>query len=161
MLDLKVKIDRDARPGTVPFTEVFKGFELVEAVRDTFGKKTDKVLENLNVELEEGKGYMRINDKAGSIVVNTKYLKEGEELHLYLDVIHELVHIRQHIEGKELWDKKFAYVDRPTEVEAYKAAVKEARRIGLGEEEIAEYLKVEWVSETDFGRMLKTLGVRA
>jgi len=161
MLDLKVKIDREAGPGTVPFTAVFKGFERVGAVKETFGKKTKSVLENLKVELEEGRGYMRINDKAGSIVVNTKYLKEGEELHLYLDVIHELVHIRQHMEGKELWDRKYAYVDRPTEIEAYKVAVKEARRIELKEEEISEYLEVEWVSETDFGRMLKTLGVRA
>ncbi len=160
-MDLKVRIDREAGPGTIPFTDVFKGFERVGAVKETFGKNTKKVLENLNVELEEGRGYMRINDKAGSIIVNTKYLKEGQELHLYLDVVHELVHIRQHMEGKELWDKKYAYVDRPTEIEAYEAAVNEARRLGLSEKEIVKYLEVEWVSETDFSRMLKTLGVRA
>jgi len=61
---------------------------------------------------------MRINDKKGSIIVNAKYLKEGEESYIYLDVVHELVHIRQRMEGKELWDKRYAYVDRPTELEA-------------------------------------------
>jgi hypothetical protein len=160
-LELKVSIHRDCNPGTLPFTEVFKGFERVGAVKSTFGTKTKKVLTELNIELAEGRGYMRINDEGeGSIVVNMPYLKKGQEIHLYLDVIHELVHIRQHREGKELWDKKYAYVDRPTEIEAYEAAVKEARKLGLKEEEIVEYLKVEWVSDADFRRMLKTLGVK-
>ncbi len=156
-----VVVDRDAGPGTVPFTNVFKGFENVGAVKEIFGRRTKKVLEELSVELAEGRGYMRINDEKGSIVVNMKYLKEGNELHIYLDVVHELVHIRQHMEGKELWDKKYAYVDRPTEIEAYLAAVKEARRIGLKEDELVEYLKVEWVTEEEFSRMLRTLKVKS
>ena len=161
-MELKVSIQRECGPGTLPFTEVFKGFEKIGAVKSTFGPKTKKVLTELHVELAEGRGYMRINDEGdGSIVVNMPYLKDGQEVHIYLDVIHELVHIRQHREGRELWDKKYAYVDRPTEIEAYEAAVTEARKLGMGEEEIVEYLKVEWVSEADFKRMLKTLGVRS
>jgi len=155
-----VVINRDASPGTVSFTEVFKGFEKVGAVQEIFGRRTRRVLEDLSVELADGRGYMRINDEKGSIVVNTKYLKEGNELHIYLDIVHELVHIRQHMEGKELWDKKYAYVDRPTEVEAYLAAVKEGRRMGLEQDELVEYLKVEWVTEEEFSRMLRTLGVK-
>ena len=156
-----VVINRDAGPGTVSFIEVFKGFEKVGAVKEIFGRRTRRVLEGLSVELAEGRGYMRINDEKGSIVVNTKYLKEGNELHIYLDVVHELVHIRQHMEGKELWDKKYAYVDRPTEVEAYLAAVKEGRRLGVEEDELVEYLKVEWVTKEEFSRMLRTLGVKS
>jgi len=159
-LGLDVQIERNARPGLLPFTDVFRGFERVEAVRAIFGEDTDDVLAELTVELAEGRGYMRINDGKGSIMVNSKYLKEGEETHLYLDVIHELVHIRQHREGKELWDKSFSYVDRPTEIEAYSAALKEARKIGLTEEETIEYLRVDWVSEEDFRRFLVTLGVK-
>jgi hypothetical protein len=52
-------------------------------------------------------------------------------------------------------------VDRPTEIEAYQAAVKEAKRIGVKGAELVEYLKVEWVDEKDFQRMLKNLGVKA
>ena len=104
---------------------------------------------------------MRINAEKGSVIVNTKYLKEGDETHLYLDVVHELVHIRQHMEGKELWDKRYAYVDRPTELEAYRVALGEARRIGLKERDIVEYLKVSWVTDEEFGRLLMTLGVKA
>ena len=160
-MGLDVKIERNAGPGTVPFCDVFKGFEHVGAVKAIFGPKTKGILAELDVELADGRGYMHINDEKGSIVVNRKYLKEGEELHIYLDVIHELVHIRQHAEGMELWDKRFAYVDRPTEIEAYQVAVKEARRIGIKGAELVEYLKVEWVDERDFRRMLKTLGVTA
>ena len=93
-------------------------------------------------------------------MVNARYLKEGNEVDVYLDVIHELVHIRQHREGKELWDKKYEYIDRPTEIEAYRVAVKEARRLGLTEDQVAQYLKVEWISEEAFERFLKNVGVK-
>lgn len=156
-----VQIEREVGPGTVPFCNVFIGFERVGAVKAIFGDQTKKILSELNVEVADGRGYMHINAENGSIVVNSQYLREGEEMHVYLDVIHELVHIKQHKEGRELWDRRFAYVDRPTEIEAYKAAVKEARRIGLKGDELVEYLKVEWVNEKEFLRMLRTLGVKA
>jgi len=160
-LGLNVQIDRSAASGSFPFTRLFRGFEGVGAVRGIFGEETDEVLAALMVEVVESRGYLRINDGNGSIMVNSKYLREGEERHIYLDVIHELVHIRQHREGKELWDKSYAYVDRPTEIEAYRVAVEEARRIGLTEAEVVEYLRVEWVPEEDFRRFLNTLGVTA
>jgi len=157
---LGVVINRDAPIGSFPFKEVFGGFERVAAVKFIFGSDTNMVLSALQVDIEDGRGYMRINDEKGSVIVNTKYLKEGDENHLYLDVVHELVHIRQHMEGKELWDKRYAYVDRPTELEAYRLALNEARRIGLGEREIVDYLKVSWVTDEEFGRLLMTLGVK-
>ena len=160
-MGLNVQIDRGTAPGTLPFTRIFRGFEDVGAVKAIFGEETDAVLAGLMVEVIESRGYLRINDGNGSIMVNLKYLKEGQELYLYLDVIHELVHIRQHREGKELWDKNYSYVDRPTEIEAYRAAVEEARRIGLTEAEVVDYLKVEWVSDDDFRRFLTTLGVKS
>jgi len=159
-LDLGVCIERKPVLGPNPFTAVFGGFEKVKAVRAIFGHRTEEVLGNLNVEVTDGRGYMRINDEKGSIVINSKYLKEGKETDIYLDVIHELVHIRQHHEGKELWDKGYKYTDRPTEIEAYKAAVREARRLGLTEEELVEYLKVEWIPEDEFKSFLKNVGVR-
>lgn len=158
-MGLSVQIDRSAAPGSFHFTSLFKGFEGVGAVRRIFGDQTEAILDELMVEVIESRGYLRINDGSGSIMVNSKYLKEGPELYLYLDVIHELVHIRQHREGKELWDRSYSYVDRPTEIEAYKATVEEARRIGLKRVELVDYLRVEWVSEEEFSRFLVTLGV--
>ena len=159
-MKLGVVIARDVPIGRLPFKDVFGGFEKVAAVRSIFGRSTNRVLTGLEVEIEDGRGYMRINDKRGSILVNAKYLKEGEEIHIYLDIVYELVHIRQHMEGKELWDKRYTYVDRPTELEAYRAALGEARRLGLKEEKIIDYLKVEWVTDEDFARFLRALGLK-
>src|SRR2546422_7326330 len=82
-----VVINRDFPTGCFPFKDVFGGFEEVDAVRSIFGSKIDNVLTDLEVEIEDGQGYMRINDKKGSIIVNAKYLKEGEESYIYLDVV--------------------------------------------------------------------------
>jgi len=78
---------------------------------------------------------------------------------LYLDVIHELVHIRQLREGKQLFDNGYEYVDRPTELEAYKVGVDEARRVGMSEEEVFEYLKADGMSEGEVRKLAKNLGV--
>lgn len=159
-MKLGVVLNRDAPIGSFPFKDVFAGFEKVAAVRSIFGRRTDRVLTDLEVEVEDYEGYMMINEEKGSIVVCEKYLKEGEETYIYLDVIHELVHIRQHMEGKAPRDRRYAYVDRPTELEAYRVALKEARRLGLGEKKLVDYLKVEWVTPEDFSRFLVTLGVK-
>ena len=37
--------------------------------------------------------------------------------------------------------------------------MEEARRIGMTEREIVDYLKVEWVNDEDFKRLLRALGV--
>jgi hypothetical protein len=160
-LKLDVVINRDVPIGRLPFKDVFGGFEKVAAVRSIFGRSTNRVLTDLEVEIEDGRGYMRVNDKRGSVMVNAKYLKEGEAVHLYLDVVHELVHIRQLKEGKELWDRRYAYFDRPTELEAYQVALGEARRLGLKKEEIIDYLKVDWVTDEEFARFLRALGLKS
>ncbi|MCL4355105.1 MAG: hypothetical protein JRM76_05385 [Nitrososphaerota archaeon] len=159
-LDLGVNIERKTKIGIHPFTSVFEGFDKLRAVRGIFGKDTDEVLGALSVEVSRRRGYMRISDHEGSIMVCSKYLKEGREVDVYLDVIHELVHIRQHRAGMELWDRRYAYIDRPTEIEAYKVAVKEARRLGMDEKDVARYLKVEWISEEAFQRFLRNVGVK-
>jgi len=155
-----VIIRRDPGVGPHLFAAVFQGFERVRAVKAIFGDQTEKVLSELTLDIVDEKGYMHIDAVKGSIVVSANYLKEGDESYLYLDAVHELVHIRQHIEGKELWDRSYKYVDRPTELEAYGVAVAEARRIGFGADRLVDYLKVEWVSGDDFARFLVTLGVK-
>lgn len=159
-MELGISIERKSSVGIHPFKSVFRGFESVRAVRTIFGKETEGVLNELSVEVSRTRGYMRINDHVGSIIVSSKYLREGREVDVYLDVIHELVHIRQHRKGMELWDKRYDYVDRPTEIEAYKVAVKEARRLGMDEKQVAQYLKVEWISENAFDRFLGNVGVK-
>ena len=158
-MELGVKIVRNLKLGTYGFTEVFQGFDRVRAVKAIFGKRTASILSETKVVLAARRGYMHIDGKSGELHVSIQYLETADERYLYLDVIHELVHIRQFREGKELFDEKYDYVDRPTEIEAYTTALKEARRIGYHGKELVEYLRVDWVSEADFGRFLDLLGV--
>jgi hypothetical protein len=82
-------------------------------------------------------------------------------MHLYLDLVHELVHVKQFGEGRDLFDHAYKYVARPTELEAYAVTVAEARRLGMPEEEICEFLYVEWISHDDHVELCKALGVPA
>lgn len=145
---------------THPFTDYFKGFEKVKAVREIFGEKTEEVLHNLRVEFGGRRGYMGVSDVDGHLLISAQYIKEGDIVDIYLDVIHELVHVRQFMEGKELFDDNFSYVKRPTEVEAYRLAVEEAKRLGLSDERICEYLKTEWISNRDLERLAEAVNVK-
>ncbi len=154
-----VTISRDVEIQVHHFTDYFKGFEKLPCVREIFGNKTEESLRNLKVEFNSRWGYMGVNDEDGHLLVSSRYLKQGEEISIYLDVVHELVHVRQFQEGMKLFDDTFEYVDRPTEIEAYVHAVKEARRLGLSEEKIFEYLKTEWISDEEHQRLAKAVGL--
>jgi hypothetical protein len=142
---------------TKNFKDVFKGFENVEAVKKIFGEETDSVLSNLKVEFTWF-GYMGVDDKDGNLLVNERYLNTGDKSEIYLDVVHELCHIKQWLDGKDLFDNKYTYVDRPTEIEAYKYTIQEARRIGFSDERILEYLKTEWLTDEEIKRLSKNVG---
>jgi hypothetical protein len=160
--ELGVSIRRIGDVKLYPFTDFFKGFEKVEAVRSTFGQETDDILKNLKVEFFSFKyGYMAVSDIDGHLLISTHHLKTGEFRVLYLDVAHELVHVKQFMEGRKLFNHDFEYVDNPTEIEAYRHAVKEARRIGMSDSEIIEYLKVEWIDEDSLHRLVESVGLGA
>lgn len=141
------------------FTEYFKGFEKVEAVRGIFGEETEEVLRNLKIEFMGFGGYMGVDDANGRLMVNARYLNSGNRVDVYLDIIHELYHVKQFMDGKELFDNRYDYVERPTEIEAYRYTVQEARRLGLSDKRICEYLKTEWMSEDDLKRLAKAVNV--
>lgn len=129
-------------------------------IRQIFGEKTEQVLLELRVEFTPFWGYMRVDGFDGHLVVNSRYMNKGDRVDIYLDLIHKLVHVRQFLEGKELWDTRFAYAERLTEIEAYRYAVEEARNLGLSNRRICEYLKTEWMSEEDLRKLAKALNVR-
>jgi len=149
-----------SRTSTYPFTYFFKGFENVEVVRQIFGRETKEVLSNLKVEFIWTGGYMGVNPFNGHLMVNPRYLNNGNRLDIYLDLIHELVHVRQFMEGKELFDTSYSYVERPTEIEAYRCAVEEAKRMGQTDARICEYLKADWMCDSDLKRLAKVLSVK-
>jgi hypothetical protein len=158
----KVQVPREVPIAKHDFVDYFKGFEKVPAVREIFGNATDRVLSELKVEFFSARvGYMGVSDEDGHLIVSANYLKEGDMRSIYLDVIHELVHVRQFKEGKQLFDESYEYADRPTELEAYRHAVKEARRLDMSDDEIFEYLKVMWLDEDEVQRLAKNIGIGA
>ena len=142
------------------FIDYFKGFERVEAIQRIFGDRTEEVLRSLQVDFFPMVGFMAVNGSNGHLMVNPRYLNSGDRLDVYLDVVHELVHVRQHMEGRGLFDSNYGYADRPTEVEAYRYAVEEARRLGVGDDRICEYLRTPWMSEDDLMRLARALNVK-
>ena len=145
---------------TRPFTDCFGGLEKVEAVRQIFGERTEEVLRNLRVEFTWMRGYMRVSNVDGHLIVSSYYVNNGDKVDVYLDLIHELVHVKQFMEGKELFDSDYSYAERPTEVQAYQHAVEEARRLGLSDERICKYLKTEWMNNESLKQLARVLKVK-
>ena len=156
----KLRLTKMLRVGisTAMFLDYFKGFEKSQAVRGIFGDATEQVLKDLKVQFTWF-GYMGVDDNDGHLMVNKSYLNSGDKTDIYLDVVHELCHVKQHLDGKELFNPRYDYVDRPTEVEAYRYTVKEAKRLGLSDERILCYLQTEWMSDEDVERLVKNIGI--
>lgn len=142
------------------FTQYFKGYEKLKVVQEIFGNKTDQILNNLKVDITWFGRYMFVDDISGHLVISSRYLKTGNKVDIYLDLIHELIHIKQYLEGRNLFDNTYSYAERPTEIEAYSYTIKEARRIGLDDQRILEYLKTEWLSLHDFKKLAKKLKIK-
>ncbi len=158
----RVRIPRDVPIHYERFTDRFRGFERVDAVRSIFGPQTDRVLRSLRVEyFSVPWGYMGVSDADGHLIVSAHYLKTGKPRDIYLDVVHELVHVRQFAEGKQLFPDGVGYADTPTEIEAYKHCLTEGRRLGMTDRELFEYLKVEWMSEKEVRKLARNVGVKA
>jgi hypothetical protein len=91
------------------------------------------------------------------IVVGQSHLVESPALILFLDIFHELCHLRQRHSGRELWDRRWSYVTRPTEVEAYRFVVDEGRRLGISDAALRDYLEVEWISASELEQLWKAV----
>jgi hypothetical protein len=157
-----VQVNRKVKAGKHPILEVFPGLDRAAAFRAIFPDGLrETVLQDSKIHVVPEDMYMYIDDRAGNVVAGLGYLRDGDAKIVYLDVLHELTHIRQWHAGKELWDRRYNYVDRPTEIEAYQVAVDEARRLGMTDREIADYLRVEWTSREEHERLCKHLGVRS
>ncbi len=102
-----------------------------------------------------------ISPDVNCIALGAAHLRESDAMMLYLDIYHELCHILQRDAGAELWPPGVRYVDRWTEIEAYRFVVEEARRLGVDDAYLREYLRVDWISDEEHRDLLATLGVPA
>jgi hypothetical protein len=156
------RVRRKAEVGEYKLSEVFAGLESSSALLKVFGSKTQmtKIMKHLKLRVERSDSGLWLDRDTGTICIGSKHLTTAKSDFLYLDVIHVLVHVRQFLEGKELYDQAFEYVDRPTELEAYRTTVAEARRVGMEENEILRYLRMDAVDDSELGKLMERIGVK-
>jgi hypothetical protein len=155
-----VRIQRESPTKLYPFERFFHGFADVPAVRELFGNRTRRVLRQQKVEFFSARfGYMGTSDVDGHIIISSNYLRTGEFRSIYLDLVHELCHVRQFQRKQPLFYPKLSYVDAPSEIEAYAHTVKEGKRIGMTDAELVDYLTIEWIDAADLRRLARRMGV--
>ncbi len=157
-----VVLHRDLPPGRYPLRRVVEGLDASPPLQRLFGgpDACRKALDAAQVELEDEWGYMWVSNEDGCLHVSLPYWRGGEEMHLYVDLVHELVHVKQQAEGRDLFDRRYRYVERPTELEAYRLVVEEGRRLGMTDEALFEFLYVEWISDEEHHALCRAVGVQ-
>ena len=170
---------RDTPPGRLPLLKVFTGLEETLPFRKYPGDDDANLgfAKQTWANVIEGPGYMyvapprtppeireagfrMVESREDEIVVARDYLANGPRIDVYLDVIHEFLHIIQRKQGRQIWPKgRIPYVDRPTEIEAYAFSVAEARRLGVPDRYLRDYLRVPWVKRAENERLLRHVGV--
>jgi len=157
-----IQINRKLEPGRYKIPDAFPDIRQDTLILEIFGSKeeVDCILDTIYIKVVDVPHYMNVDNNDGTINVGLGHLKQSEPVILYLDIIHELFHVKQQRKGIDLYDRSVAYVDRQTEIEAYEFTVKAAREIGLTDKEILDYLWVEWITPEDHVRLAKRLKVK-
>lgn len=151
------RVRRDLRAGLHPYLAVFPGARESPAMARICPdeRAREQLLAASLVRIARGAGFAYVDVEVPCIVLAEEYYQTGSDLDLYLDMLHEVTHIRQHFEGKDLWDERYAYVDRPTEIEGYAVAVEEGRRLGMSDQDVIHHLSNPWMTEDDVQRLLR------
>jgi hypothetical protein len=154
-------INRRLEPGRYRLADVFPDIRTCGVLSDIFdgAEEIDAVIERTGVSVADLPYEMFVDNDDATITIGMTHLRRASDEILYLDIIHELCHVKQHLQGRDLYDRSRAYVDRETEIEAYEATVREARRIGLTDDAILDYLRVSWITPEEHERLAKKLGV--
>jgi hypothetical protein len=172
------RVDRTVPVGRHPLLAVFPGLDRMPAAArlEADAAKRAKLLDETCVEIVDADMWMYgapwdlpegargrwkpvIAPGRDCIVVGAGHLRESSDLMLFMDIFHELCHVVQRRDGANLWEPGLGYVERPTEVEAYRFVVREAREFGVAEPFLREYLKVEWITDDEHRQLLQKLGV--
>ena len=165
-----VRINRKIpQPALIQFTAHFQGFEKVGAVRNVFGDQTNEVLGKLRISFFPNRQmFMGIRDNDGNLAVGTYHLRNSPTRTLYLDVVHELFHVKQWMDDKgyftrehmKFMQNRSLYYASPIEIPAYEHTVREAERIGMSSEEIVEYLKMGEAPPKTWRQFLKEMDLK-
>ena len=126
----------------------------IETAKTPFGQLVDSAVVRIK---KRERGYCYVDVAVPAVTVTEYYYLNGHDLDLYLDLAHELTHLRQHLEGENIWDHDTPYVDRSTEIEGYAVAVEEGRRLGMTEADVMDHLSNPWMSEAEVARLLDNI----
>jgi hypothetical protein len=171
-------LDRSAPLGRHRLLRVFPGFDRVPPFSEypASAAVRRKVVRAASVELVRGDtwmyvaphtpppfakaiGWEPVTSASDCIVIGRRHLAHSPAFTVYLDLLHELYHVFQRRAGRELWDISNGYAGSPTEIEAYRFALEEARRRGATDAYLRQYLKVDWIDAKEHARLMKNLGV--
>ncbi|MDO8942068.1 MAG: hypothetical protein Q7U75_02735 [Desulfobacterales bacterium] len=157
------QINRGLELGQYRLEEVFADIRTCDILSAIFAdaEEIDRVVTGIKVFVVDIPHEMFVNNDDASIAIGLTHLREASDEFLFLDIIHELCHVKQQMQGRNLYERKKAYVDRETEIEAYRITVQEARRIGFNDDAIANYLRVSWITPEEHERLLRHLDVTA
>lgn len=114
----------------------------------------DLVVREAVVRVVAEEGYCWVDEATPCIVLTQHHYETGSDLDLYLDLLHEATHLRHIREGRDVWDERYPYHRRPTEIEGYAVAVAEGRRLGLDENEIRAHLHNPWMTAAQVEELL-------
>ena len=155
------RINRRLEPGQYRLTEVFADIRTCAVLSAIFAdaEEIDRVMAHTKLFVVDRSREIFVDNDDGAITIGLTHLRSSSDEFLYLDIIHELCHVKQHLQGRNLYDRRKAYVDRETEIEAYEVTVREARRIGLNDETISNYLSVSWITPEEHKRLADRLNV--
>lgn len=153
------RLDRDLPAGVHGYLQIFpRAAESPGLARiEPDPKRREALLREALVEIKKGPGFAYVDIEMPCIVLAEEYYKTGSDIDLYLDMLHELAHIRQHHEGRDLWDERYEYVDRITEVEGYAVAVEEGRRLGMTDADVIAHLSNPWMTAEDVAKLQRNV----
>lgn len=146
--------------GVHPLREIVPGLDKRQVFASIAGEvDPGSVWDSAFVVCFRGDGYPRVDDHTGHILCPDAYAESYDPLIVYLDLVHELVHVRQLLEDREVYHFPEPYVRWPTEIEAYRITYEEAKRVGVEDEWFWGYLAVPWVEEEDLIELAASIGL--
>jgi hypothetical protein len=152
-------VNRSLDCGLHPYRLLLSRFEESPTVRsiETSSIPIGPLMDDARVKIKKGEGFLYVDVKIPAIMLIEDYYHRANPLDLYLDLAHELTHVRQMVEGKNIWDHSLDYVDRPTEIEGYAVAVEEGIRLGMTEEQVIQHLSNPWLDDSEVERLRRNI----
>jgi hypothetical protein len=152
-------VNRSLECGIHPYRMLLPRFEESPVVCRiaTPGILIGPLMDDARVKIKKGEGFLYVDVKIPAIILIEDYYHRANPLDLYLDLAHELTHVRQMLEGKNIWDHSLDYVDRPTEIEGYAVAVAEGIRLGMTEDQVIQHLSNPWLDDKEVDRLRRNI----